>query len=367
MLPVEDDPDVHRDHLRGAVLRQRVPAHLDAAVGRPGPAGAVLDPARRDLARHRPAVPGQALGAGQGGAVHREEHRGDPRGLRHRGHRGHDVRREPHAERRPAERRHRSRCPASGCSTRRWSRTRSSSCSRCAATTASRRCSTSTATRSTARPATWWSRSRELDQAGLPDGQRNWANEHTVYTHGYGVVAAYGNQRDAHDKPVAEQRRQAGLGRAGPAAQGRPDRHVPATATSRGSTSARTAPTTRSSARRPTAGTSSSTSPRAAARSPQTNTYDGKAGVPVGGLFNKLLYAMKFSEPNIVLSSRVNENSKILYDRDAARAGAEGRAVADRRRRRLPRGGRRPGQVDPRRLHDHRPLPEQREGLAAVA
>ena len=48
---------------------------------------------------------------------------------------------------------------------------------------------------------------------------------------------------------------------------------------------------------------------------PTTNTYDGEAGVPVGGIFNKLLYAIKFSEPNIVLSSRVNENSKILYDR----------------------------------------------------
>ena len=40
-------------------------------IGRPGPAGALLDPARRDLARHRAAVPGQALRAGQGGAVHR--------------------------------------------------------------------------------------------------------------------------------------------------------------------------------------------------------------------------------------------------------------------------------------------------------
>ena len=37
--------------------------------------------------------------------------------------------------------------------------------------------------------------------------------------------------------------------------------------------------------------------------------------MPIGGLFNKLMYAVKFSEPNIVLSSRVNENSRILYDR----------------------------------------------------
>ena len=55
---------------------------------------------------------------------------------------------------------------------------------------------------------------RELDQTGLPDSQRNWANEHTVYTHGYGVVAAYGNQRDADDQPVTDQRRPAGVGRA---------------------------------------------------------------------------------------------------------------------------------------------------------
>ena len=33
---------------------------------------------------------------------------------------------------------------------------------------------------------------RELDLDGLDN--RNWVNDHTVYTHGYGVVAAYGNK-----------------------------------------------------------------------------------------------------------------------------------------------------------------------------
>ena len=47
-----------------------------------------------------------------------------------------------------------------------------------------------------------------------------------------------------------------------------------------------------------------------------TNTYDGAAGVEIGGLFHKMLYAWKFGEPNLVLSGRVNENSKILYDRN---------------------------------------------------
>ena len=43
---------------------------------------------------------------------------------------------------------------------------------------------------------------RELDLNGLPPGQRNWVNDHTVYTHGFGVVAAYGNQRGDDGQPV---------------------------------------------------------------------------------------------------------------------------------------------------------------------
>ena len=35
---------------------------------------------------------------------------------------------------------------------------------------------------------------RELDLDGLPTSQRNWVNDHTVYTHGFGLVAAYGNR-----------------------------------------------------------------------------------------------------------------------------------------------------------------------------
>src|SRR5205085_12532084 len=44
---------------------------------------------------------------------------------------------------------------------------------------------------------------REINVDGLPASQRKWANLHTVYTHGYGMIAAYGNQRDSNDKEVA--------------------------------------------------------------------------------------------------------------------------------------------------------------------
>jgi hypothetical protein len=65
---------------------------------------------------------------------------------------------------------------------------------------------------------------RELDQTGLSAGQQNWVNQATVYTHGYGVVAAHR--------------------RSGRAASRRPGRSV---TTSRGSTSARSPRSTPSS------------------------------------------------------------------------------------------------------------------------
>ncbi len=205
---------------------------------------------------------------------------------------------------------------------------------------------------------------RELNQSGLPEDQRNWANLHTVYTHGFGVIAAYGNQRNSQGVAVendgepewAEQdippqgdltdlsedgyQPRIYFGEQSPlySVVGRPEGADPVEFDI----------------------PEGEAGPGSAA---ETNTYSGEAGVGVGSLFNKLLYAIKFSEPNIVLSSRVNESSKILYDRRPAAARAEGRAVADRRRRPVPGGGRRPGGLDPRRLYDHRPLPDVGEAF----
>nr|MCU0298176.1 UPF0182 family protein [Candidatus Nanopelagicales bacterium] len=48
----------------------------------------------------------------------------------------------------------------------------------------------------------------------------------------------------------------------------------------------------------------------------RNNTYEGSGGVDVGSPLNRLMYAAKFSEPNILLSSLIGPDSKILYDRD---------------------------------------------------
>jgi uncharacterized protein len=156
---------------------------------------------------------------------------------------------------------------------------------------------------------------RELNLDGLPDGQRNWANEHTVYTHGYGVIAAYGNQADRNNRPVTNN-------------EGKPvwaERDLPPVGDLTNMFKPKgyqpriyygeDSPDYSIVGRPPGGKDLELDLPNNEGASARMNTYGGSTGVSVGGLFNKLMYAVKFSEPNIVLSSRVNKNSEILYDR----------------------------------------------------
>ncbi|MGA8987000.1 UPF0182 family protein [Aeromicrobium sp.] len=151
---------------------------------------------------------------------------------------------------------------------------------------------------------------REINLSGLQSSQRNWANDHTVYTHGYGVIAARGNQRGPNGEPVFVARDippvgeiktttppRIYFGEQSPSYSivGRPKGQAPIEVDI------------------PRGGASNDKSGEDNATQ---NTYDGKGGVPVGNLFNKALFAFKFAEPNIVLSNRVNSESKILYDRE---------------------------------------------------
>ena len=156
---------------------------------------------------------------------------------------------------------------------------------------------------------------RELDQTGLPDSQKKWANEHTVYTHGYGVIAAYGNQSDQNDQPVAN------LNNGNPvwAEQDLPPKGQLTDLFAKGYEPriyfGEQSPDYSIVGKAPGGKDVELDLPATDNRGASEDTYTGTGGVPVGGLFNKLLYAVKFSEPNIVLSNRVNENSKIIYDR----------------------------------------------------
>jgi uncharacterized membrane protein (UPF0182 family) len=139
---------------------------------------------------------------------------------------------------------------------------------------------------------------RELDLRGLLPSQRNWTNDHTVYTHGYGVVAAYGDKRGANGQPVW-------------AEQDLPSRGVLGTFEQR-VYYGETAP--EYSIVGAPAGT-----PPVELNIPnrgQNSTYHGKGGVPIGSTFRQLLYAAKFWDSSIVLSGRVNPASKLIYDRE---------------------------------------------------
>ncbi len=154
---------------------------------------------------------------------------------------------------------------------------------------------------------------RELDQSGLVPEQRNWANDHTVYTHGYGVIAAYGNNRTADGgTPVSDEPPWA--------EEDLPPRGELSDLTEDGYEAriyfGEKSPAYSIVGKPEGASDVELNIPEeTSGESGGTTTYDGGDGVPVGGLFHKLLYALKYGEPNIVLSSRVNDNSKILYER----------------------------------------------------
>ena len=143
---------------------------------------------------------------------------------------------------------------------------------------------------------------RELDLSGLADNARSWINDHTVYTHGFGIVGAYGNQRQPSGEPAFFQQGipsrgelevdepRVYFGERSPlfsivgAPEGAPERELDY--------------------------------PDDDAPNGQRNTtYQGDGGPRVGEPLNRLMYAIKFRDQNIILSDTVNSESQILYDR----------------------------------------------------
>jgi uncharacterized membrane protein (UPF0182 family) len=142
---------------------------------------------------------------------------------------------------------------------------------------------------------------RELNIEGNPS--RNWINDHLVYTHGFGFVAAFGNSRDIDGKPtfaVGDLPSTKGLGEFEPRiyfGENVPDYSI--------------------------IGGVKTDSPvefdypdDASANGQKNVTYSGKGGVPVGSTVNKLLFAIKYQEQRILLSNLINKDSKILFERN---------------------------------------------------
>ncbi|CAB4703491.1 MAG: UPF0182 family protein [Actinobacteria bacterium] len=142
---------------------------------------------------------------------------------------------------------------------------------------------------------------RELNIEGNP--ARNWINDHLVYTHGFGFVSALGNTIDTDGKPtfsVGDIPPTSGLGKFEPRiyfGENVPDYSIIGGAKTSKPTEL-DYPDDKS------------------ANGQKNYTYTGKGGVPMGSVFTRLLFAIKYQEQRILLSNLINSDSKILFNRN---------------------------------------------------
>ncbi len=143
---------------------------------------------------------------------------------------------------------------------------------------------------------------RELNVSGL-DNSQSWINNTVVYTHGYGLVAAYGNQRSASGEPVFLESGIPTTGALGDFeprvyfGEQSPDYSI--VGAPKGSDPIEL------------------DYPSGTQGESQTyTTFDGDGGPKLDNVFKKLVYALKFQSEQIFLSDSVNDQSQILYDRE---------------------------------------------------
>lgn len=145
---------------------------------------------------------------------------------------------------------------------------------------------------------------RELNQAG--QSNQGWYNNTLVYTHGYGVVAAYGNSRAADGTPeflesgipssgaLGEYEPRVYFGERSPeySIVGAPEGATPIEIDY------------------PRGGSDESDANAA------TTTFAGDGGPKLDDVIKKLVYAIKFQSADLLLSDDVTDQSQILYDRN---------------------------------------------------
>ena len=141
---------------------------------------------------------------------------------------------------------------------------------------------------------------RELNIEGNPN--RNWINDHLVYTHGFGFVGAYGNAQDIDGKPVftmGDIPPKGILGDFQPRiyfGENNPEYSI--IGALKGGDQVEF------------------DYPDDASPNGQKNyTYTGSGGVPMGSLFSRLLFAIHYQEQRILLSNLINSESKIVFNR----------------------------------------------------
>ncbi|MBM7051065.1 UPF0182 family protein [Rothia sp. ZJ1223] len=144
---------------------------------------------------------------------------------------------------------------------------------------------------------------RELNPA--QNASSSWFNQHVVYTHGYGVIAAYGNQVESDGKPRFIQ---SGITATGEISEDyEPRIYFGQSSPSYSIVGGAEGDEALELDRPATAGDESSDA---------KYTFAGNGGPNIGNAFNRLAYAIKFQSTDILLSDGVRPESQILYDRN---------------------------------------------------
>ena len=136
------------------------------------------------------------------------------------------------------------------------------------------------------------------DMAGPPAGQSNWINTHLIYTHGYGFVASTAAAAQSNGNPNFIEGNIPPTGALG--------QKEPRVYFGHEGASYVIADTRQAELDYPNESTGGQSN----------NHYHGGGGVAIGSLINRLLFAVRFRDLNILLSSAIDSNSRILYVRD---------------------------------------------------
>ena len=141
---------------------------------------------------------------------------------------------------------------------------------------------------------------RELRPTELPTD--TWETEHVAYTHGYGVAAAPANGVDANGRPAYVMGDIPGVTEPGAEvlALDEPGLYVGEGLAGYAIVGAQRAEVDFQDDDDRT----------------ETTRYDGEDGVGIGGIFRRLAFAVRFAEPNLLVSGEIQGDSRILYNRD---------------------------------------------------
>ena len=142
---------------------------------------------------------------------------------------------------------------------------------------------------------------RELDLGPLEPSGRTWANDHLAYTHGYGVVAVPAGGVDEGGKPTFLTSE---FGRGRPPTQLRQPR-VYYGVQPPGAEPWVIVKTGRDEVEKPLSGDT-----------PAPHYHYGGHGIPLSGVLDRALFALRFGDLNLLLSETLNEQSRILLHRD---------------------------------------------------